>query len=98
MANPDGYLDSPPFTMGAVRVPASFYIGSGNRISSVEFRLRPRAVLSGRIRLDDGEPAETPASIYTANTMRAAATVLPSPQARLPTIEAIPFLRLAAGR
>ena len=57
VSNRDGYLDSSTFTIGALRAPASFYIGSGDRISGVEFRLQPWAVLSGRIRFDDDEPA-----------------------------------------
>jgi hypothetical protein len=57
IASRDGYLDSATFTLGALRAPASFYIASGDRISDVEFLLRPWAVLSGRIRLGDGEPA-----------------------------------------
>ena len=53
----DGYLDATTFTIGALRAPGSFYIGSGEHFSDVEFHLRPWAVVSGRIRFDDGEPA-----------------------------------------
>ena len=56
IAERDGYLASATFTRGALRSPDSFVIGSGDRIAGVEFRLRPWAVLSGRIRFDDGEP------------------------------------------
>lgn len=57
IADRDGYLASSTFTAGGLREPAAFYIGSGDHVTSVEFRLLPWAVLSGRVRFDDGEPA-----------------------------------------
>jgi hypothetical protein len=56
IADRDGYA-SATFTIGALRSPASVYIGSGDQIASVEFHLHHWAVLSGRIRFDDEEPA-----------------------------------------
>jgi hypothetical protein len=54
-AERDGFLTSAqPLTAG-LRMPPAFELKSGENISDITFRLRPWAVLSGRIRYDDGE-------------------------------------------
>lgn len=54
-AERDGFLTSAqPLTSG-LRMPPAFELKSGEVISDITFRLRPWAVLSGRIRYDDGE-------------------------------------------
>lgn len=57
LATRDGYLGSSTCLRGALRMPAVIAIGSGQRITNVTFRLRPWAVVAGRIKFDDGEPA-----------------------------------------
>lgn len=56
-AQRDGYLGSATCMRGALRMPSVFVIESGQRIANLTFRLRPWAVLAGRIKFDDGEPA-----------------------------------------
>jgi hypothetical protein len=57
LAQRDGYLPSSTGLRGTLRMPAVIDIGSGQQITDLTFRLRPWAVLCGRIRYDDGEPA-----------------------------------------
>jgi hypothetical protein len=53
----DGYLSSSICLMGAVRLPQAFAIGAKEEIAGLMFRLRPFAVMAGRILHDDGEPS-----------------------------------------
>jgi hypothetical protein len=43
--------------MGSVRLPRTFSTGAKESIADLKFRLRPFAVMAGRIVHDDGEPA-----------------------------------------
>lgn len=56
-AERDGYLTSATFQRGNVRLPPRFQLSRGDNITGIVFRLRPWAVISGRIRYDDGDPA-----------------------------------------
>jgi hypothetical protein len=56
-ASRDGYLASSTCLMGSVRLPQTFSIGAKEAIADLKFRLRPFAVMAGRILHDDGEPA-----------------------------------------
>jgi hypothetical protein len=56
-AEREGYLPSSTCWRGALRMPPVVTIGSGQSITNLSFRLRPWAVLGGRIKFDDGEPA-----------------------------------------
>jgi hypothetical protein len=56
-ATRDGYLASSICQMGTVRLPQTFAIGPKESITGLMFRLRPFAVMAGRISHDDGEPA-----------------------------------------
>lgn len=53
----DGYLASSICQMGTVRLPQTFAIGPKESITGLMFRMRPFAVIAGRISHDDGEPA-----------------------------------------
>ncbi len=53
----DGFLPSSACLMGSLRLPPIFYIGTKEAVSNLTFRLRPFAVITGKISLDDGEPA-----------------------------------------
>jgi Carboxypeptidase regulatory-like domain len=53
----DGYLSSSVCLIGALRLPRTFSISEKQSISGLTFRLRPFAVMAGRISFDDGEPA-----------------------------------------
>jgi hypothetical protein len=57
IASRDGYVTSSTGLMGALRLPEVFAIGAKQAIADVTFRLRPFAVMAGRISHDDGEPA-----------------------------------------
>ncbi|HEX5432509.1 MAG TPA: carboxypeptidase-like regulatory domain-containing protein [Bryobacteraceae bacterium] len=57
IAERDRYLASRAPRRGALRMPVSFYIGDGEKIQDLVFRLRPWAVVSGKVKFDDGEPA-----------------------------------------
>ena len=57
LAKRDGYLASATCLRGALRMPPVVAISSGQQIANLTFRLRPWAVLAGRIKFDDGEPA-----------------------------------------
>jgi hypothetical protein len=56
IAERDGYLTSATCRRGALRMPPEFYIAGGDKITDITFRLRPWAVLAGKVRMDDGEP------------------------------------------
>jgi hypothetical protein len=56
-AQRDGYLDSSVFSRGTLRMPSSFFIGAGQVVSRVTFRLNPWATLAGKVRFNDGDPA-----------------------------------------
>jgi hypothetical protein len=54
-AERDGFLTSVAPLSGGQRMPASFHLGAGDKIADLLFRLRPWAVMAGRVRYDDGE-------------------------------------------
>jgi hypothetical protein len=56
-ASRDGYLTTSVCWLGAVRLQQTFSIGAKEAIVGVTFRLRPFAVMAGRISFEDGEPA-----------------------------------------
>ncbi len=56
-AQRDGYLSSSTVLRSGMRMPQMIAIRSGDRISSLTFRLRPSAVIAGHIRFEDAEPA-----------------------------------------
>jgi hypothetical protein len=53
----DGYLSSSVCLIGTLRLPQVFAIGAKQSITGLTFRLRPFAVMAGRISFEDGEPA-----------------------------------------
>ncbi len=55
LAERDGYLTSATCRKGVLRMPVSFYIAGGDKITGITFRLRPWAVLAGKVKMDDGE-------------------------------------------
>lgn len=54
-AERDGYLTSTQALNGGQRMQPSLRIEPGQRLTNITFRLRPWAVLSGRVRYGDGE-------------------------------------------
>jgi hypothetical protein len=56
-AERDGYLASSTVLRGPLRMPQVFAIRSNDRVSSLAFRLRPAALIAGRVRFEDAEPA-----------------------------------------
>jgi hypothetical protein len=56
-ASRDGYLTSSVCWLGTVRLQQTFSIGTKEAIAGITFRLRPFAVMAGRISFEDGEPA-----------------------------------------
>ncbi len=56
-ASRDGYLTTSVCWLGAVRMQQTFAIGTKEVISGLTFRLRPFAVMAGKISYEDGEPA-----------------------------------------
>jgi Carboxypeptidase regulatory-like domain len=56
-ADRDSYLPSSVCLHGTLRMPVAFTLGAGQSLTSITFRLRPWAVIAGRIRFEDGEPA-----------------------------------------
>jgi Carboxypeptidase regulatory-like domain len=56
-ASRDGYLTTSVCWLGAVRMQQTFAIGTKEVIAGLTFRLRPFAVMAGRVTLEDGEPA-----------------------------------------
>ncbi|MEO5924009.1 MAG: carboxypeptidase-like regulatory domain-containing protein [Bryobacteraceae bacterium] len=64
-AQRDGYLTSITFRRGSARMPPRFTLSRGETITDLTFRLRPWAVVSGKIRFEDGEPAvNVPVDLY----------------------------------
>ena len=64
-AQRDGYLATTTFRRGAVRMPPRFTLARGELVTNLTFRLRPWAVISGKIRFEDGEPAvNVPVDLY----------------------------------
>jgi hypothetical protein len=53
----DGYLTTSVCWMGTVRLQQVFPIARNESVTGLVFRLRPFAVMAGRISFDDGEPA-----------------------------------------
>jgi hypothetical protein len=53
----DGYLTTSTGWLGGARLPQTFAIGTKEVIAGVTFRLRPFAVMAGKISYEDGEPA-----------------------------------------
>src|SRR3984957_3280652 len=56
-ASRDGYLTTSVGWMDAVRMQQTFAIGTKEVIAGLTFRLRPFAVMAGRVTFEDGEPA-----------------------------------------
>jgi len=54
-AERDGFLTSVAPLTGGLRMPSSFHLTAGQRIADLTFRLRPWAVMAGRVRYADGE-------------------------------------------
>lgn len=54
-AERDGFLTSTQPLTGGLRMPPSFRLNPGDRITDLGFRLRPWAVMYGRVRYADGE-------------------------------------------
>jgi len=64
-AQRDGYLETSVFLRGTLRMPPRFFIGPGQVVSGVTFRLKPWATLAGKIRFNDGDPAvAVPVQLY----------------------------------
>ncbi|HEY4364012.1 MAG TPA: carboxypeptidase regulatory-like domain-containing protein [Bryobacteraceae bacterium] len=57
VAQADQFLATSIFLEGGLRMPQSFDIAAGQQIKDVTFRLRPWAVLSGKVRFEDAELA-----------------------------------------
>ncbi len=53
----DGYVAATAGRIGAVRMPPILEIDAGRDLSNFTFRLRPWAVVSGKITFEDGQPA-----------------------------------------
>jgi len=56
-ASRDGYLASADCLIGTLRLPRPFAVDAKVSLTGLQFRLRPFAVMAGRIAFDDGEPA-----------------------------------------
>jgi hypothetical protein len=56
-ASRDGYLASSACLIGTTALPQVFTIHTGESVTGLKFRLRPFAVIVGRVSFDDGEPA-----------------------------------------
>lgn len=64
-AQRDGYLTTTTFRRGAAPMPPRFTLSRGEIITGVAFRMRPWAIISGKIRFEDGEPAVgVPVELY----------------------------------
>jgi len=57
VAQRDGFLDNSTCLRDGLRMPPRFSIGKSQTIGNVTFRMRPWAVLTGKIKFEDGEPA-----------------------------------------
>jgi hypothetical protein len=51
----DGFLTNVSPLTGGLRMPASFHLNGGDKVSELTFRMRPWAVMAGRVRYTDGE-------------------------------------------
>jgi hypothetical protein len=51
----DGFLTSVAPLSGGLRMPASFHLNAGDKLTNLTFRLRSWAVMAGRVRYTDGE-------------------------------------------
>jgi hypothetical protein len=51
----DGFLTSVAPLTGGLRMPASFHLNAGDKLTDLTFRLRPWGVMAGRVRYSDGE-------------------------------------------
>ena len=56
-ASRDGYLTTTVAWLGSVRMQPTFAIGAKEVVSDLTFRLRPFAVMAGRVSFENGEPA-----------------------------------------
>jgi hypothetical protein len=56
-ASRDGYVSSSDCMIGLQHLPRIFPVGEKQTITGLQFRLRPFAVMAGRVLFDDGEPA-----------------------------------------
>jgi hypothetical protein len=56
-ASRDGYLATSVCWLGSIRMQQVFAIGTKEAVTGLTFRLRPFAVMAGRITFEDGEPA-----------------------------------------
>jgi hypothetical protein len=56
-ASRDGYLSSSVCLMGTIPLARVFAIGAKESVTGLTFRLRPFAVIAGRVSFEDGEPA-----------------------------------------
>jgi hypothetical protein len=54
-AERDGFLTSVAPLSGGLRMPSSFHLAPGDKLADLMFRLRPWAVMAGRVHYDDGE-------------------------------------------
>jgi hypothetical protein len=64
-AQRDGFLTTTNFRRGSARMPPRFTLSRGESITGLAFRMRPWAVISGKIRFEDGEPAvSVPVELY----------------------------------
>ena len=54
-AERDGFLTSVAPLSGGLRMPSSFHLAPGDKLADLTFRLRPWAVMAGRVRYSDGE-------------------------------------------
>src|SRR5262249_1844223 len=53
----DGFLPASSGRMGSYRLPQTFLLQEGQTLRDVIIRLSPWAVLAGKVKFDDGEPA-----------------------------------------
>ncbi len=53
----DGYLPQSAGRIGAYKMPPIFSVRAGESVRSFTFRMTPWAVISGRVKFDDAEPA-----------------------------------------
>lgn len=56
-AQRDGYLATETFKRESLRMPTQFTLYAGDKVTGVQFRLRLWAVIAGKIRFEDGDPA-----------------------------------------
>lgn len=64
-AQRDGYLANTTFRRGSVRMPPRFTLSRGETVANLTIRMRPWAVISGKVRFEDGDPAVgVPVELY----------------------------------